>query len=151
MTHTNRVHGPAANFADSACTPLPCVVPPERNTRQRQTIRDVLTHAARPLSPGEIHADARKRLGAMGLATVYRTLKRLVGEGQVEVVEIPGDSPRFEWAGKGHHHHFHCRRCGKVFEVDACPGDLDRLTPKGFKLQGHELVLFGRCAQCVKG
>lgn len=125
-------------------------MPTERNTRQRQAIREVLERAPGPLSPREIRHAAGSRVTGLGLATVYRSLKLLADEGLVEVVDIPGEGARYEVAGKGHHHHFYCRSCGKVFEVDDCPGDFSSLTPKGFKLDGHELVLFGRCAACVK-
>ena len=33
-------------------------------------------------------------------------------------VEIPGQMPRYERADKGHHHHFVCRVCGGVFELE---------------------------------
>ncbi len=124
-------------------------MPPERNTKQRQAIRDVLDEAARPLSPKEILESAQDRVSGMGLATVYRTLKLLADEGLVTAVEIPGEPPRYEPGGKGHHHHFYCRKCAKVYEVEDCPGNFAKVTPAGFKLEGHELVLFGVCAACA--
>lgn len=102
------------------------------------------------MSPREILAEAKSRVNGIGMATVYRTLKLLADAGVVQAVEIPGEAPRYELAGKGHHHHFYCKACGKVFEVDGCPGDFSELTPRGFKLDEHELVLFGRCAVCAE-
>jgi len=123
----------------------------ERNTRQRKAIRDVLEVAARPLSPKEILDGAQGVVSGIGIATVYRTLKLLADEGLVDTVDIPGESPRFELSGKGHHHHFYCRGCAGVFEVEGCPGDFSRLVPPGFSLTGHELVLFGSCIACING
>ncbi len=123
---------------------------PERQTRQRQAIRDAIDDAGVPLSPREVLEKAQSRVSGIGLATVYRALKLLVETGIVQAVEIPGESPRYELAGKEHHHHFYCNTCGKVYEVEGCPGDLAALTPRGFKLENHELVLFGRCARCMK-
>jgi Fur family transcriptional regulator, ferric uptake regulator len=120
----------------------------ERQTRQRQAIRDAIGDAGVPLSPREVLEHAQSRVNGLGMATVYRTLKLLVEAGVVQVVEIPGESPRYELAGKDHHHHFYCNACGKVYEVEGCPGDFSSLTPTGFKLENHELVLFGRCATC---
>ena len=122
--------------------------PSERQTRQRQAIRDAIADAGTPLSPREVFERAQSRVEGLGMATVYRTLKLLVESGIIVPVEIPGDSPRFELTGKGHHHHFFCRRCDRVFEVEGCPGDFASLAPKGFTLDGHELVLFGTCASC---
>jgi Fur family ferric uptake transcriptional regulator len=121
----------------------------ERQTRQRQAIHDTIAEAGAPLSPKEILEQAKARVGGLGLATVYRTLKKLVDSGVITPVEIPGDSPRFELTGKGHHHHFFCRHCERVFEVEGCPGDFSRFAPPGFTLDGHELVLFGRCDACA--
>ncbi|NUN95068.1 MAG: transcriptional repressor, partial [Candidatus Omnitrophica bacterium] len=84
----------------------------------------------------------------LGIATVYRTLKSLLEEGSVVAVEMPGQALRYEAAGKEHHHHFHCRGCGRVFEVEGCPTGIGRLTPPGFRLEGHEIVLHGLCPDC---
>jgi len=123
--------------------------PRERQTRQRQAIRDVIGEAGGPLSPREILEHAQGRITGIGMATVYRTLKLLADAGVVQSVEIPGEAPRYELAGKGHHHHFYCRACGRVFEVEGCPGNFSDLAPPRFKVEGHELVLFGHCVDCI--
>lgn len=121
----------------------------ERQTRQRRAIQDAISEAGAPVSPKEILALAQTRLEGLGMATVYRTLRLLADAGVIQQVEIPGESPRYEIAGKAHHHHFYCRGCGRVFEVEGCPGDFAELAPRGFALDGHELVLFGLCDTCV--
>jgi len=131
-------------------TPTPPPAAPERQTRQRQAIHDAIADAGVPLSPREILEQAQSRIEGLGMATVYRTLKLLADARVVAVVDIPGESPRYELAGKGHHHHFCCRACGKVYELEGCCGHFDDLTPPGFTLDGHELVLFGTCARCAK-
>lgn len=120
----------------------------ERNTRQRDAIRDALAAAHRPLLPQEILAAAQPGAPGLGLATVYRNLKSLADAGAVAAVQIPGESPRYEIAGHSHHHHFQCRGCGRVFDVHACPGDLSGLAPAGFVVEDHELTLYGRCQDC---
>ncbi len=120
----------------------------QRQTRQRDAIRGALAAAARPLSPQEVLSAARRALPGLGIATVYRTVKALVAEGALHTVELPGAPPRYELAGKRHHHHFHCRACDGVFEVDACPAGIPRLLPGGFRLERHEIILYGLCAGC---
>lgn len=120
----------------------------QRQTKQRQVIETVLKHADRPVLPKELLAKAQESLPQLGIATVFRNLKKMVGEGGVKVVCLPGDSPRYERADLAHHHHFKCRDCDSVFEVNGCPGELDKLLPEGFQLTDHELTLFGRCADC---
>lgn len=121
----------------------------ERRTRQRAAIEEALASAERPLTPLEVLDAARAAVPNLGLATVYRALRAMIEDGAAHPVEIPGSPPRYETAHLGHHHHFHCRSCRQVFEVDGCPGNLARLAPPGFVLDGHEVVLYGRCTRCA--
>jgi Fur family ferric uptake transcriptional regulator len=122
----------------------------ERKTRQRDAIVKVFEHHHHPLTPIEILNAAQKDVKKLGIATVYRTLKGLVSDGTLVHVELPGEAPRYEMAGKEHHHHFHCSHCKKVFEIHGCPGDFKRLVPRGFKLEGHEITLYGTCKSCAQ-
>jgi Fur family ferric uptake transcriptional regulator len=120
----------------------------ERTTRQRLAIRRALERLARPLSPQELLDEARREVQGIGLATVYRTVRALVDEGVVVSVALPGEPPRYERAGAAHHHHFRCRACDRVFEVDGCPRGIAGLVPAGFELERHDLTLYGRCDRC---
>jgi Fur family ferric uptake transcriptional regulator len=123
----------------------------ERNTRQRSAIRDAIALADRPLLPQEVLDAAQKEVPGLGVATVYRNLKALVEEGELQAVNLPGENPRYELVGHQHHHHHHfqCRQCQRVFDVHACPGDLSGLAPQGFTVEDHDLTLYGRCMDCV--
>lgn len=121
-----------------------------RRTAQRAAIRRVFERAAGPLSPAEALGAARAEVPTLGLATVYRNIRSLVDEGWLTEVPLPGAPDRYEVAGKRHHHHFRCRVCDRVFEVEACPPDLSRLVPRGFALEGHDITLVGRCADCAR-
>jgi Fur family ferric uptake transcriptional regulator len=121
----------------------------QRRTRQRDAIVSALKQAARPLAPLEILEQARGLVPRLGIATVYRAMRELLEEGIAIGVELPGESLRYELSGHGHHHHFQCRDCGKVFEVHGCPPGLSKLTPKGFRLDSHEVVLYGACSFCL--
>lgn len=120
----------------------------ERSTRQRFAIRAAMEAAGRPLSAPEILEDAQAEAPSLSIATVYRNLKQLVEDGDLLQVMLPGENPRYELAHQGHHHHFQCRRCLKVFDVHACPGNFSHLAPPGFVVDGHELTLYGTCPDC---
>lgn len=120
-----------------------------RNTRQREAVREAIERAGAPVSAQEILGLAGQHSQGLGLATVYRTLKLLIDAGEITGVVIPGEAPRYEASGKAHHHHFHCRGCGRVYELEGCCGHFAELTPAGFKLESHELTLVGRCRECV--
>jgi len=123
----------------------------KRQTAQRRAILDALVHASGPLTPQEVLDAARSVHAGLGLATVYRNLSTLEAAGEVIPVHLPGESARFEPAGRGHHHHFSCETCGVVFELDAsCPvAVLEGVTlPGGFTVKHHELTLYGLCPEC---
>lgn len=125
----------------------------QRGTAQRRAILQALEEAPGPLTAQELHDHARTSVGGLGLATVYRNLNELERGGQVVTVHLPGDTTRYEPAGRGHHHHFRCLRCDTVFELElGCPLSMleDVTLPGGLRVTGHELVLFGVCDACGK-
>ena len=122
--------------------------PSERNTRQREAIRLAIEKAHRPLSTQEILEAANQYVSGVGIATVYRNVKAFLNSGDITAVTIPGDSPRYEMAGHAHHHHFHCTACDRLFDVHHCPGDLREMAPAGFRVDRHELTLYGLCEAC---
>lgn len=125
-------------------------IPMERqiNTRQKTAIRDAFIEADRPLSPDEVLEGAQRHHPTLGKATVYRNIQSLVEEGWLQTVEIPGESPRYEVAGKEHHHHFQCSRCKKLYELQGCIPAFKMKVPRGFRTTGHEFFLYGLCSHC---
>ncbi|MEM0913835.1 MAG: transcriptional repressor [Planctomycetota bacterium] len=118
-----------------------------RHSRYRKLIQDALHVADGPLSATDVHAQLAET--GIGIATVYRLLNEGVEDGDLIGVDLPSGPRRFEPANLPHHHHFECAACNKVFAVPGCPGNLDRLVPDGFQLERHELILSGRCSDCL--
>ena len=101
------------------------------------------------MSVEDVHASARKVLPNLGIATVYRQLKRLVEEGKARSTELPGKGTVFEPNRDEHHHYFHCRKCGSTFFVAGCPHGIEDYVPKDFLIERHEVILYGLCPGCV--
>ncbi len=123
----------------------------QRTTVQRRAILAALSDAPGPLTPQQVHDAARRDHPNLGLATVYRNLARLEEAGAITAVHLPDDATRYEPSGRGHHHHFRCRTCGRVFELEAdCPVQtLQGVTlPGGFQVEDHALTLYGLCSDC---
>ncbi len=72
----------------------------DRSTRQRDAIRALFTPEGRPLSPKEIQERADREAPGISLATVYRTVKALEELGEIVRVDLPGETARYELAGK---------------------------------------------------
>src|SRR5690606_18274023 len=90
----------------------------QRRTSQRDAITRVIREAPGPLTVDEIHARAKRRVRGLGIATVYRAVKLLLESGDIAAVTLPDGQTRYEAGDLGHHHHFRCRACGKVYDLD---------------------------------
>jgi len=64
-----------------------------RDTKQRAAIRAALNTADRPLNVHEILEAAQRDVPNLGIATVYRNVKTMIGEGKLKAVEGIGIAP----------------------------------------------------------
>jgi Fur family transcriptional regulator, ferric uptake regulator len=120
----------------------------ERSTRQRRAIRDVLEEEGRPLTADEIYRLAREDIPSLGVATVYRSIRRMVEEHQLIGVDFPGHPTRYELPAGGQHAHFICSVCGRVFDLPGA-SKMQVQLPRGFVEEGQELMIYGRCGDCA--
>ena len=122
-----------------------------RRTRQGEILRSILKGTERPLTPAEVHGKASSRMRGIGLATIYRHIRALVGEGSLVGVDYPGQPTRYEWADGQQKIHFGCRSCDKLFALEENPGFVEPEAPElptGFKVGGGEWILYGLCPEC---
>lgn len=120
-----------------------------RRTNQRKAIRQVFELEARPLTPQEVLDEAKKNVGSIGIATVYRNLRSLQVDGFLDTVELPNQPTRYELAGLAPRHHFQCEECSKVFGL---PGEsFDRVGQvlQEFQVERQSVVYYGRCPDCA--
>ena len=122
-----------------------------RRTSQRSAIVRVVRDAPGPLRPLEILGLASRIVPTLGIATVYRQLRRLQDAGEVRAVDMGVNDVRYEPTDRGHHHHFLCRECEEAFDIHGCPGGMAELAPPGFEIEKHEITLYGRCGECSAG
>jgi Fe2+ or Zn2+ uptake regulation protein len=120
-----------------------------RRTRRRLRMIEVLRAARRPLTAREL----REQLGErnVDLATVYRTLERFVAASLASRVQLGDGTARYEMAGRSHHHHLVCTKCGAVESLATCQvGPLEDLALRehGFRVARHSLEFFGTCQGC---
>jgi Fur family ferric uptake transcriptional regulator len=73
-----------------------------------------------------------------------------MARGEIAQVEIPGASPCYEMADRGHHHHFICQHCRRVFDLPGCTHDLEALAPRDFQVERHDIILYGLCSTCAE-
>ncbi len=117
-------------------------------TARQEAVLRIFLGAKAPLTPQEVLERLRDDMPGAGLATVYRAIRKFLDIGKIRLVDIQGEPPRYEATGRPHHHHFYCRVCGRVFEVQRCPPRLGSMVPDGFQLEDHTITLYGLCPDC---
>jgi len=120
-----------------------------RRTRQREALVELLENSAGPLSVPELLEKVNAGEETVGIATIYRTLKLLTESDRIRAVTFADGTVRYERAELGHHHHFHCRSCDKVFDLEGCPFHLHAEgLPQGYVVESHEITFQGLCPNC---
>ena len=125
----------------------------QRNTWQRDRVREALGDARGFVSAQSLHATLREENTGIGLATVYRALAGLAAQGEADSLQSPeGEALYRACSSTGHHHHLICRSCGLTVEIEAT--DVEqwaRSTAEshGFRDAEHIVDIFGLCASCA--
>ena len=123
-----------------------------RLTHQRMEIfREVAGSDEHP-DAETIYRGVHRRIPAVSMDTVYRTLAVLEAHGLVRKTEAQSGPARYD-ANADRHHHFICTRCGLVRDVYS--HKLDKVSvPAAVKAIGTvtscEVQLRGICAGCAK-
>jgi len=125
----------------------------QRNTWQRERVREALSDARGFVSAQSLHAALRDENTGIGLATVYRTLAGLAAQGDADSLQSPeGENLYRACTSTGHHHHLICRSCGRTVEIEATAVEQwARATAaeNGFTDAEHVVDIFGLCASCT--
>ena len=128
-------------------------------TRQGEEIAAYLASIpGKHVTAGDVCAHFQAQGRAVGAATVYRQLERMVTDGVVQKYIIDESSSAcFAWLGDGHCsdrcYHCKCERCGRLIhmscsELDHIAGHL--MDDHGFRLNPLRTVFYGVCEDCAK-
>jgi Fe2+ or Zn2+ uptake regulation protein len=121
-----------------------------RQTRQRELILDIVRSTMDHPTAEWVFRQARRRLPRISLATVYRNLKELAGEGAIREMHAGGESARFD-GNTGRHYHIRCVACGRVNDL---PISVDEQLEQAaglamnYRILGHEVEVRGVCPGC---
>ena len=121
-----------------------------KNTKQRAAILSLLNASAEPISADELFETLKADFPALAISTVYRNLERFTALGIAEKEAFPDGVQRFSPAEK-HSHYLICTVCNKKIKLGVCPlAGLERRLEHdtGFEIDGHSLVIYGKCPNC---
>ncbi|MFC1546018.1 Fur family transcriptional regulator [Pseudomonadota bacterium] len=122
-------------------------------TAQRETILALINGSNHHWDADEVARALSDAGHSIGIATVYRGLAALETNGLIESIQL-ADKKRYERADKAHHDHMICTGCGTIKEfshqtIEAL--QQAEAEKNGFRLTGHQLVMFGFCRACNEG
>jgi Fur family transcriptional regulator, ferric uptake regulator len=121
-------------------------------TGQRQAVVEAFCEIEGHVSLDELVSIVRKRAPAIGMATIYRTMKLLEEAGLAERHDFQDGASRYEpTAGRKHHDHLICRGCGFIreFESEALEALQTEIARSfGFSITAHQHVMYGLCRDC---
>lgn len=117
-------------------------------TPQRRAIVDFLQEAFNHPTADDVLQAVNAQFPMTSRATVYNTLNWLKADGLVREVFENGQV-RYD-PNTTHHHHFVCRRCGKVEDVDCdLIGAINICTLPGEpEVESYEVTVRGICSVC---
>lgn len=122
-------------------------------TARRKAVIDIFMNSGAHMGPHDVYRKLKKRLSTIGLPTVYRILAEFKDNG-ILIQELSQDCQlRYALCAMPHehHHHFTCRKCGKVKEVEFCNfKEVSRFIEKSLKakVESHFLQIEGLCVSC---
>lgn len=91
----------------------------------------------------------RLELPSVSLGTVYRNLKLLAEQRELDTLETEDSRVHYD-GNTSPHRHFICKSCGKIIDLfigQALPPELAEL---GLTVEGEKCVYYGRCGSCNK-
>ena len=122
-------------------------------TPKRRAVIDLFLKCNKRMGPHEVYQELRKNITPLGLPTVYRILEELKNIGVL--IQIPSDDRQLHYMlckmPDEHHHHFVCRGCRRVEEVEYCNfGAVSKFIEKNLngKVEQHFLHIEGLCSKC---
>jgi Fe2+ or Zn2+ uptake regulation protein len=122
-----------------------------RMTPQRNAIVEHLEKVQYHPTAEEVFTEVNRRFPMTSRATVYNTLKLLSEAGLLR--EIRRDHQVRYDPNLSPHHHFICRRCGRIEDLpweSIPPLTLEELI-RFRAVDSYEITLFGHCRECQPG
>ncbi len=120
----------------------------KRHSRQRDAVRNALCSVKTHPTASAVYDMVRAEFPNISLATVYRNLSEMHGEGDAIMLTTVSGSVHFD-ADTSPHSHLHCNRCGGVSDVYPDLPDLCKAAgDKGYNVSGYSLMYSGVCESC---
>jgi Fe2+ or Zn2+ uptake regulation protein len=96
-----------------------------------------------------IYEALSRKIPTMSMTTIYNTLNAFIKKELVSTVMITGTEVRYDFVTTPHHH-FLCKKCGKIIDIDIkCPV-ADKKKIYGHRIDEFHRYIKGVCKDCLK-
>ena len=122
-----------------------------RITSHRLALLRLLSESRGHPNAVQMYEELRKIFPTISLATIYKTLTLLKGEGEVLEIDLRNDS-HYDGNKPFPHPHLICSSCGQIMDADEA-GSIDKLNTEiwekyHFQVLHTQLVFHGICTKC---
>jgi Fe2+ or Zn2+ uptake regulation protein len=118
-------------------------------TPQRLIILKYLKEHCTHPTTDEIYTNLKTNNPSLSKTTVYNSLEILEKYGIIQSITISGSEHRYDFK-EGMHHHFLCKKCGRIIDIDIkCP-NLGKILECGHKVDEVHGYFKGICKKCMK-
>jgi len=122
-------------------------------TPQRLAIIEFLEGNKSHPTVDEIYTNVKSLYPTTSKATVYSVLKLLSDLGVIKELSIRKRGEACFDPSTVLHHHFHCRKCDTVIDIDIDSYDESNILKKvgslGHKVEDIQLYIYGVCSNCI--
>jgi Fur family peroxide stress response transcriptional regulator len=119
-------------------------------SHQRMRILDHLMGRMDHPTVNMVHVALAGEMPTLSKATVYNTLNALVETGLLTVLTITPEETRYD-VKRGPHHHFLCKWCGSILDVEVRCTYADLAEVDGHVIEDIHGYFKGTCKKCRKG
>jgi Fe2+ or Zn2+ uptake regulation protein len=118
-------------------------------THQRLEILKYLdTHLTHPTAE-QIYSELKKKNPALSKTTIYNALETLQKNNLIQNLTISSSEQRYEIKDEMHHH-FLCKKCGKIINIEITCPNIDKMLQQGHKVEEVHGYFKGYCKDCLK-
>ncbi len=121
----------------------------DRHSHSRDVIYATIASTKSHPDAEWIYEQSRKSAPSLGIATVYRNLRKLSDEGKIVAIETTNGTVHYD-ACVSEHAHFICEDCGAILDITFPEVPFKEAEKEGYKVKRGKVVLYGTCPKCKK-
>ena len=121
-----------------------------RYSYQREAIKKVVMGTNSHPTADWIYNQTKKIISKISLGTVYRNLKQLSQDGEINTI-YDGNIARYDWNIESHDH-LKCTQCGDLVDVHLAHDEFKSIVKTKFKfdVDDVEMTVIGTCSKHAK-